>query len=535
MQNKTILIACAIFSISILLMHNNIEKAFAIVEIFNITTFNNPTFTYSYDSGTTKYLAVVISNTAVTPKYVEVYNLASHALIARYNITLLVDGTLPHSATIVDMYCRATLCYIISDVGGASSRGTVTEINIATGASQLGYEEVAPYSTPAGGAVVVRGDIENTVFYFVTDGADTYYRVLNTSTSPFTLVTTVDLNTGNGGVLDAETATISTVNTLVFSTQVATNQLQIWDIGTSSRICQATVTTSLREFENIGSLWYIIDSEEVEIYNNACVDSGTILQAQFCDDGGTEPIRAIEYNSVDNILYANCDENVALPRIVLVNVTSGLRITSYNLEGASSQTHDTISYLSGTDSLSISMGATDQIKIIYFSGVDFGSAEVCIDTTLDGIVDLCFIDTNNDGVADNGSSGSLGAFNSNANVTDMGTQWFCAFNLGNACNDSDVRTNGVGMFYLLVVIILSYAFLVAIHMKAVELAGKSNVTLVDSMKINPVLLLVMLFVDVGLTWYLQWIADIVFYSLVVVIILIGGFAIYSKVKGGDNA
>lgn len=161
-------------------------------------------------------------------------------------------------------------------------------------------------------------------------------------------------------------------------------------------------------------------------------------------------------------------------------------------------------------------------------------AQVCIDTNLDGITDLCFKDTNNDGVADNGVAGSLGAFQSNANVTDMGTQWFCAFNLGDACNNSNQKTNGVGLFFTGFLLIISYSLLVGIHIMAQKQLNKGNVVVMDALKINPLLLLIMIVVVVGFTWYLKWIEDVIFYTTLVVMIGLGGFGIYRAIKSDSN-
>lgn len=158
--------------------------------------------------------------------------------------------------------------------------------------------------------------------------------------------------------------------------------------------------------------------------------------------------------------------------------------------------------------------------------------EACIDTNLDGEIDLCFVDTNNDGVADNGLGGSLGAFNSNANVTQLGQTWFCAFNIGDACTNDDAETNGVGVFYLLIIILFSYAFIVSIHIMAIK-ASKGNVGGTQALMIHPILLLVMLFIDVALSWYLNFIPDVIFYSILVLMVGLGGFGIY-RIVTKDN-
>lgn len=166
---------------------------------------------------------------------------------------------------------------------------------------------------------------------------------------------------------------------------------------------------------------------------------------------------------------------------------------------------------------------------LIFEGSTSDSA--CIDTNLDGITDLCFTDTNNDGIADNGQSGALGAFNSNANVTQMGTQWFCAFNIGGACENEDVKTNGVGIFYTLLIIVFSYALLVSIHIMAVRQLHKQHVQVMDMININPILLIIVLFLDVGFAWYLDFIADEIFYTAMVIPLGLSALGIFKVIRG----
>lgn len=158
--------------------------------------------------------------------------------------------------------------------------------------------------------------------------------------------------------------------------------------------------------------------------------------------------------------------------------------------------------------------------------------EVCIDTNGDIITDLCFTDTNNDGVADAGQAGALGVFSSNANITQLGTQWFSAFHIGDADNNPDVKTNGVGVFFTIIIIVFSYALLVGIHIMAQKQLGNQQVVVMNALTINPMLLLVMIFLDVGFAWYLGFIEDTIFYTALVIPVGLAGFGIYKQVRGG---
>lgn len=159
---------------------------------------------------------------------------------------------------------------------------------------------------------------------------------------------------------------------------------------------------------------------------------------------------------------------------------------------------------------------------------------VCIDTTGDTVADLCFTDTNGDGVADNGVSGSLGVYRSNTNITSFGNDVFCAFGINqNACTNKDVKTNGVGGSLLAILILISYAFLVSIHIFAQQQLGKQGVVVMHALTIHAVLILVMLIIDTSVAFQLGWIDSVIYYTVIVVMIGLAGFGFYRVVRGGN--
>lgn len=119
-------------------------------------------------------------------------------------------------------------------------------------------------------------------------------------------------------------------------------------------------------------------------------------------------------------------------------------------------------------------------------------------------------------------------------IGDVGTQIFCSYGINpNACVNTDMKTNGVGLTYLAMLVIVSYGFLVSIHYSAQKVAKQSNVHLVEVLNIHPILLLSLLFIDIGVAFYLAWIPDLVFYTMV--IFLVGGvsaFGIYKHLRSG---
>lgn len=240
-------------------------------------------------------------------------------------------------------------------------------------------------------------------------------------------------------------------------------------------------------------------------------------------DSSTEHVTLDIFNTT----ASNWAGTTSFTKVLSINLTAGANLWGY--AGWNHQNEGEIQIWRGSSVLIIS-------GILSSSGSSQSSGStVCIDTDLNGSADLCFTDTNNDGVADNGQLGSLGAYRSNANLTSFGSQVFCAFGISSqACTNTNIKTNGVGLVYLILLIIISYAFLVFIHHNAQKSLGRQQVQVMDSLAINPLLLVVMLVLDVGVAFYLSWIPDIIFYSLIVVIVGFTAFGIYRKVSNNGG-
>jgi hypothetical protein len=106
------------------------------------------------------------------------------------------------------------------------------------------------------------------------------------------------------------------------------------------------------------------------------------------------------------------------------------------------------------------------------------------------------------------------------NITDTSNELFCSLGITD-CDNSDITTNGTGMFMLLILVIVSYAFVVAIHHFAHS--PLSN--------INPMFVLLIAIVDITIAFFLGWIPDYIFYSVLVLLIGLGGFGLYRIIRG----
>lgn len=165
-----------------------------------------------------------------------------------------------------------------------------------------------------------------------------------------------------------------------------------------------------------------------------------------------------------------------------------------------------------------------------------GGGVACIETVAgSGILDLCFNDTDGNGLPDNGQLGSLGVYRSNTNITSFGSDVFCSFGINTvACTDKNVKTNGVGGTLLAILILISYAFLVSIHIFAQQQLTKQGVVVMNALTIHAVLILVMLIIDTSIAFQFGWIDSTIYFTMIVLMVGLAGFGFYRIARGGNE-
>lgn len=518
MENKkTLLLGTVAVFIALLLIGQDYSNAQ--ISFTDLSVTNNPAFVYAYNNDGVNYLAV--ARVTANNEALNVYNIDTGALIRTISL-----ATLTGNGLINDMYCLASHCYFYGQsVSSGAGSADVFGYNFITGTLIGRYNYTAPYVSVAGGALVVTGDIEDTIWTFVTDGSDTYYEVLSASTNPFTRVSRIDTNVGNNGVLDAEVATISGTNVLTFTTAGATAQLQIWNRGTSAQVCASgNVGTTHKDIELYGSTWYISDNEEIEIYNNSCTDIGTITASNLCDAGGTEPVRSIAGSTFRGEIYANCDQSVTNPRIVVVNASTSTRTTSLFLAGNANTgvMHGAVVYNRNTDTLTTVMTSSNQVRIYYFgspiensNGGNSSNGRCGVGTVLDCV--------------GNGTSPFAG-ITGGQNATIITAQLTNGIGITHCSttDDSDAETCGSGLFM--------FAFLILL-LEFLALAGYLGMTAklnADRTIVDVALIMGIIgFVSVAIGFYLNWIPDLVFYTIIVLIAGLATFGILGKIRGSE--
>jgi hypothetical protein len=336
------------------------------------------------------------------------------------------------------------------------------------------------------------------------------------------------------------------------------NVIHVFDGTGLTRNCASSLTNS-DTVSSRASLAYLGNSidkfaigrtgNDVLIVNNndLCTVNTTITSAEL---GSSNFIRGIDVNVHNSqwMVYYGSAGTIAKVAVMDLSTLANLHSLQQTLtaNGAGMETNSFFATDSNLTVLKNKVFVTDTTSTGRMwvldaqggSNIPAGETKVCIDSNGDrsiGGTDICFVDCNDDGFADSaegtcGSNGTIGVTNIlGQNATNIGFQWGCMFGVS-SCTDQNPKTNGVGLVYLLILLILSYAFLVSIHYQALRLINKANVQVMDVLHINPIFLLVMLIVDVGIIWQFKWIDDLIFYSLVAISTVgIVAFGLYKKI------
>lgn len=507
------IIVLAIFSISILFMFDYFTKPANALSFYNVTVTEN----IGVDSHTINSVAVFTSIDFDDGTY-KTWRASDGVVLYSGNADDACT-TAGLACTYNNVECSGDVCWLHADV---AVNDRLVKLIPSTGADSICV--ATGESSTSNNYLLLSGFL----YLAYVNGANEKLRQVNiVSCNSADFVDTADLNVPTPKPVAG--ATISGVSYVALS---GSTLFDIINVNTMTVKCQSGTVDNFLGGVFHSSFWYIgSDDGLVRKIDNSCVTSSTITASTLgCTGGVTQDISS----NGNDLIFVACDIASAGNKIIAYNTTANSVLATYSCGGDSTwgdQELDIVSYSSSADAVACSIDDQDIVRTVLQqgSGATSGDATVCIDTNLDGITDLCFTDSNGDGIADNGILGGLGAYRSNQNVTHLAFEWNCAFGIG-SCTNTDPKTNGAGLFLLLIVVIISYAFLVAIHYQALHMINKANVQVMDILNINPILLLVVLIIDIGLTFYLGWIPDLIFYTIITVSVVgIVGFGLYKKI------
>ena len=308
---------------------------------------------------------------------------------------------------------------------------------------------------------------------------------------------TIELTTFTSSVFTAVTATTSTgatqidynsdENSVAITVADANDDIYVWDLDSASltssntNICGDPISPQWNE--NTGQLYIVcMDANIIAVYDTVTSESiGSFNTETF---SATAPFGS---NNVPIFVWED-------------SIGSGYLAYAF-IDG----NHGNLfNFVTGIEDSTNSSGASGTVVICYV--VQGTNQQFCqeYDVDEDGNVILDSI---------------IGGVNPR-NITATSGELFCSLGLTD-CDNPDITTNGTGMFMLLIIVIVSYAFIIAIH----------HFAHVGIIHINPMFVLLIGIIDVTIAFFLGWIPDYIFYSVIVLLVGLGGFGLYRIIRG----
>lgn len=305
-----------------------------------------------------------------------------------------------------------------------------------------------------------------------------------------------------------QTPTISAVLSRALS--VATNYFSAGDAN--NKIYVGANSGHIFVYTNDCTLVQTINSTETGISNNIRYLEYSGGRVFFQGDGASAPIVQMLTNSSGHIIETDSTLYLPLPsssQNVFDTVLTQLTIGDMIL-------------FSGFGTVWFPYTGTDKkVGILTYGEGTGGTGEtVCIDINPnpDFTQLVCFEDNDGDGIPDSGA----GAIGVQQNVTSSTNTLLCQIGFSN-CNDDNAETNGTGLILLIALIIFTTTLILIATYKT----GHS---------LNDVWipLSIITFLDIGLGFLLNWIPDIIFYTVVALIGAMLAFGLYKKFGSGDS-
>lgn len=495
MENKKISIALLVLVLcSLLLFSSNINVAYAVV-FYNITLLNGAEDALAYNPSINAYVTI-----------------GNNGTINRVSSTLFTVNSATLSGFIGGTWNDGIACSITSDICVAGFDRATTDRLMTF--NSLG----ATLSTLTISTRLLQGEdlfVNSNSLYVpvVCSGADTD-RIVQVYSISGAITLTGELGDCAGTNWGANNFNQLKVYDSELSTAVqgASNQWQLWNVG-GGRICTATVAVDTFDYSSTNENYYLsTGSGTVQIYDN-CTDVGDITSAQHLQTGS---IRNIAVNDARNELYI-----VGTVTVSVMNLTNTSQLLQLIPIGGDSGASNRYKFAVGSN--------VEQIANIVSSTLNIRELDPTATEDAEGgnqIDGRCGNGTALECIGDRGTLNAItGAPALTTVVTDLGN----GLGIFNSTN-TDPETNGSGLFLMLA----TGVFFFAISVSTVGIANakfNANISYSDS-AMHPYYLLFLVAGVISLSWYLNWVPDIVFYGMVVGIAGLFAFGVYRNIGRG---
>lgn len=520
MKNTIPIIALSAFMILTLLGFDFMTKPAYAVDFVDFSGLNNADATVftSFTSGgqTINAFKVLLAN---SPVQVNTYNAGTGALISTgASLTAECErGATAGTCFGRAMDCIGNTCYVLAGVTiSATARWRLLNANtntiIANGSAS---------NTPLNAM-----DCTSTTCYFSYDvaGAERFVSINLSNGAEATIISDLGLGTYAGSI---KLLTISGITYYTVTGNIINSWFDIYRTDTLTG-CSSSGTQTALDAETDGTYFYVaLTGGTIEIRNTSCASVGSIASANLC--GGTS-LQDIEISGTN--LYSYCESNNRVAQTDITNPLSASLVQLLSCSGGTPTLGDyqkPIAYSSATDSIGCANFTSDSFRIIFLSGQDFSednegqTGGTCLN-----------VDTNGDGKSGTvldcvgESTSPFDGITGGQNATDITATLTDGIGLTNCGTENpDHETCGSGLFLFLILLLLSEFLALAGYL------GFTRITNAEA-RIMDIGLLVLIigFVDLAIAFYLNWIPDIVFYSIVVLIAGFLAFGLFNRLRGG---
>lgn len=425
------IIALAIFSIVILLAHNNIERVYA------LSTYN---INITADSGSMDYASGV-------DRYVVHHTGSNHFIFDSINPVTNVTTSLlfPVSAgkIYVGLACDANVCYTSQQIGTGSSSDRMLSFNPVTGAILVNQ------------SYGITGFLQSENNEVKVFKGGWFSGVCSTATAR--VLKNIDgrqLGVCGGSNFGANTIgniRQSSDGTVFAVTTSSTSGFTIWSATTFLQTCSAGAvtlgkTTPLEEYQN--NFYVVVSTTTINKYSTTCV-SGTGITGT----GLTDQFLYLLKNTGRSEFYVISAGNVAVMNLTSTNISA--RLYSFAFDGSSTTNSQNSAVDAEHKQIAKANPGGSTLSIAQLDPIggvgegEEGQEVACFDIndSPEIVTLVCYTDEDGDGFPDL-PGGVFGGLNPTRNVTSSAQ--FLAENLGLVEEGSDIRFNGVG--YMIVAI-----------------------------------------------------------------------------------
>lgn len=535
MENKNNLLAIALVGlvISSLIFADNIEFAYALS--FEPVTICSATNMITFQSGSF-YHVVCSAGASASSSTWQVFNASTNALVSTHTIRSLHGSTSSpltltsgNNGSVRGISCDSTFCYF------TWTQATVDQVqkwNINTGSPITYINDTSIGST---NSMSVPITVSGSIIYVVATCTATSNSVMFgiSNALPFVTAQTFgDCTTVQMGIQQAYQIAVGGNNKIAVQVQGSAGQnvFHIWDSLALTRTCATSFTSST--VSNARALAYLGSSvnkfamgrdanDIVTTSMTSCTVVDTISSATL---GTSNYIKDIRLNTNNNEWYVFSNSAGTQGRVSVMTLSPTITSNTFSFlaNGASMTSGYNMFAISSQNKVFIIDSTTTarMWQLDTASGgnpPDSGEGNQVNGRCGDGTALDC---------VGSGTSPFAG-ITGGQNATDIMANLTNGLGLTNCPEDgSEQDTCGSGLFLFLFILLLTEFLALAGYL---GFTGKLNA---DRQIVDIALFMLIIgFVDLAIAFYLDWIPDIIFYTIVIITASLLAFGLYTKFKG----